>query len=101
MGGGWSEDWIVMLNSTQDQVEVEFEGLVELGNMVQATRHKKQGETTSKGYIIFEKYRENINVGIFMSAVQENLKQNSIHDDNPELLLVCIDINGNFGSKKQ
>ena len=28
--GGWSEDWRVMLNSTQDQVEVEVR--VELGN---------------------------------------------------------------------
>ena len=28
--GGWSEDWRVMLNSTQDQVEVEVK--VELGN---------------------------------------------------------------------
>ena len=91
-----------MLNSTQDQVEVEVEILVELSNMVQETRHKKQGETTSKGYIIFEKYRENFNVGIFMSAVQENLKQNSIHDDdNREFLLVDIDISGNFGSIKQ
>ena len=27
--GGWSEDWRVMLNSTQDQVEVEVR--VELG----------------------------------------------------------------------
>ena len=58
--GGRLEDWRVMLNSTQ--VEVEFEVLVELGNMVQETRHKKQGKTTSKGYIIFEKYRENFNV---------------------------------------
>ena len=31
--GGWSEDWRVMLNSTQDQVEVEVR--VELGNMKQ------------------------------------------------------------------
>ena len=29
---GWSEDWRVMLNSTQDQVEVEVEVRVELGN---------------------------------------------------------------------
>ena len=29
---GWSEDWRVMLNSTQDQVEVKVEDLVELGN---------------------------------------------------------------------
>ena len=28
--GGWSEDWRVMLNSTQDEVEVEVR--VELGN---------------------------------------------------------------------
>ena len=28
--GGWSEDWRVMLNSTQEQVEVEVR--VELGN---------------------------------------------------------------------
>ena len=31
--GGWSEDRRVMLNSTQDQVEVEVR--VELGNMKQ------------------------------------------------------------------
>ena len=30
--GGWSEDWRVMLNSTQDQVEVEVKDRVELGN---------------------------------------------------------------------
>ena len=30
--GGWSENWRVILNSTQDQVEVEVEVGVELGN---------------------------------------------------------------------
>ena len=35
MVGGWSEDWRVMLHSTQDQVELIVEVLVELGNIYQ------------------------------------------------------------------
>ena len=46
--GGWSEDWRAMLNSTQDQVEVEFEVLVELGNMVQKQDIKNGGKQHQK-----------------------------------------------------
>ena len=34
-GWGWSDDWRVMLHSTQDQVELIVEVLVELGNIYQ------------------------------------------------------------------
>ena len=40
--GGWSEDWRVMLNSTQDQVEVEVR--VELGNS-HLTPNRRKGPT--------------------------------------------------------
>ena len=63
--------------------------------MMQETRLKKQGKTTFKGYIVFEKYRENHNGGGLMSVIHENLNPISIHDDNSEFLVV--DIVGNFG----
>ena len=39
--GGWSEEWRVMLNSTQDEVEVEVR--VELGNNSNHLRILKMG----------------------------------------------------------
>ena len=45
--GGWSEDWRVMLNSTQDQVEVEVR--VELGN--KAILASTEGEFEAEHFV--------------------------------------------------
>ena len=80
------------LDSLKRVIEVFCPGVI----MLQETKLKKQGKIKLKGFIIFEKNRDDNEGGGLMSIVHENLKPILISDDHSEFLIV--DIGGNFGS---
>ena len=80
------------LESLKRAIEVFQPGVI----MLQETKLKKKGGTKLKGFVIFEKLRENNEGGGLMSIIHENLNPILIFDDHSEFLVV--DINGNFGS---
>ena len=79
------------LESLKRAIEVFQPGVV----MLQETKQKKQGKVKLKGFVIFEKLREENEGGGLMSIVHENLKPILIPDEHSEFLVV--DISGNFG----
>ena len=56
--GGWSEDWRVMLNSTQNQVKVEVEVRVELGKKSRTSN----GQVMNKSFTSHEQVRNKTKV---------------------------------------
>ena len=61
--------------------------------MLQESRSKKAGKIKMKGFIIFEKIRDNNGGGGLISIIHENLKPIQIFDDHSDFLVA--DISGN------
>ena len=80
------------LDSLKRAIEVFSPGVI----MLQETKSKKQGKLKLKGFLVFEKLRDNNEGGGLMSIIHENLKPIQISDDHSEFLVV--DIGGNFGA---
>ena len=66
------------LDSLKRVIEVFSPGVI----MLQETKLKKQGKIKLKGFVIFEKSRQNNEGGGLMSIVHENLKPILIPDEH-------------------
>ena len=80
------------IDSLKRAIEVFSPGVI----MLQETKVKKQGKIKLKGYVVFEKIRQNNEGGGLMSIIHENLKPILIPDEHSEFLVV--DIGGSFGT---
>ena len=81
------------LDSLKRAVEVFSPGVI----LLQESKLKQQGKIKLKGFVVFEKVRQNNEGGGgLLSLVHENLKPILIPDDHSEFLVV--DIGGSFGN---